>query len=194
MVTPIIHAPAHDVIPDFIDGKPFSRTLGIGLLNVDYARSTEASLSGWWTVASAAIPPCAGSGLAVSSLSAAMRLAPTQTRVLTLELAIDPEPVPTNITELPIDIVVSRRLAGSPYNADDEQYVLRVSVPIRHVPMWTPTSYTAIRATYSVGFSNSTTFLVLPPRFPNDEDEGGPREPIIALRMLSFTPDRSQFS
>lgn len=194
MVTPIIHAPAHDIIPDFIDGKPFSRTLGIGLLNVDYARSTEASLSGWWTVASAAIPPCAGSWLAVSSLSATMRLAPTQTRVLTLELAIDPEPVPTNITELPIDIVVSRRLAGSPYNASDEQYVLRVSVPIRHVPMWTPTSYTAIRATYNVGFSNSTTFLVLPPRLPNDEGEGGPREPIIALRMLSFTPDRSQFS
>jgi hypothetical protein len=184
---PIVHAPAHDIIPDFIDGKPFSRTLGIGLRNVDYTRNTETSISGWWTVVSAKIPPCAGFGLAVFDLSTEMRLAPTQTHVLTLELAIDSEPVFADITELPIDIMISPCLDGSPYNSVDERRMLRVNVPIRHIPMWTPTSYTAIRGTYNVGFSNSTIFSVLPPRLPNDEGEGGPREPILALRMLLFT-------
>ncbi|OAX43816.1 hypothetical protein K503DRAFT_730813 [Rhizopogon vinicolor AM-OR11-026] len=181
LAMPIVHASAHDVIPDFVDGKPFSRTLGIGLRNVDYIRSNETSKSGWWTIVSAKIPPCAGFGLAVSGLSTEMRLAPTQTHVLTLELAIDSEPVLVDITELPIDIIISPCLDGSPCNAVDERCMLRVNIPIRHIPMWTPTSYTAIRATYNVGFSNSTIFSVLPPRLPNDEGEGGPREPILAL-------------
>ncbi|KAJ8596145.1 hypothetical protein M405DRAFT_871487, partial [Rhizopogon salebrosus TDB-379] len=180
LTTPVVHAPAHDVVPDFINGKPFSKTLGIGLRNVDYARVAKSSVSGWWSVVSAAVPPCTGFVLVVSSPSTATRLAPTQTHVLTLELAIDSGLVPINLTELPIDIVVSPCLDESPYDTV-EQRRLRIHVPIRHIPMWTPTSYTAIRATYSVGFNNSTIFLVLPPRLPNDEGEGGPKEPILAL-------------
>jgi hypothetical protein len=122
-----------------------------------------------------------------------MRLAPTQTHVLTLELAIDYELVPTNVTELPIDIVMSPCLDESPYNIVDEQCILRINVPIRHIPIWTPTSYTAIRATYNVGFNNSTIFLVLPPRLPNGEGEGGPKEQFMALRMLPSAPYGSNF-
>jgi len=186
LATPVVHAPAHDIIPDFINGRPFSRTLGIGLRNVDYTRNTESSISGWWTVESA----CAGLGLSlVSNLLTGIKLAPTQTHVLTLELQTDSGPIPTNITEIPIDIIVSPCLDESPYSAVDEQRIFRVNVPIRHIPMWTPLSHIAIRATYNVGFSNPTIFLVLPPQLPNDDGEGGPKEPILALRMLLSTLD-----
>jgi hypothetical protein len=182
LATPVVHAPAHDVIPDFIDVIPFSRTLRIGLRNVDYTRVAKSSLSRWWSVVSAAIPPCVGFGLAVCNTSTTMRLVPTQTHVLTLELAIDSGLVPINVTELPIDVVMSPCLDESPCNIVDEQRILRINVPIRHIPIWTPTSYTAIRATYNVGFNNSTIFLVPPSRLPNDEGEGGPKELIVALR------------
>ncbi|KAG1749124.1 uncharacterized protein EDB91DRAFT_1235611 [Suillus paluster] len=178
LATPIVHAPAHDVIPDFVNGKPFSRTLGIGLRNVDFTRKTG---SGWWTVVSAAIIPCAGLGLSLSNLPTATRLAPTQTHVLTLELQIDPGLIPTNITEIAFEITISPCLDGSAYSAVDEQQIFRVNIPIRHIPMWTSISYTAIKATYNLSSSNPTTFLVLPPRYTNKEGEGELKEPILAL-------------
>jgi hypothetical protein len=117
------------------------------------------------SVVSAAIPPCVGFRPVVSNTSTTMRLAPTQTHVLTFDLAIDSRLAPINVTELPIDIVVSPCLDESPCNIADEQR-------IRHTLMWTPTSYTAIRATYNIGFNNSIIFLVLPTRLPDDEGEG----------------------
>ncbi|KAG2149291.1 hypothetical protein DEU56DRAFT_869477 [Suillus clintonianus] len=179
--TPVVHAPAHNIIPDFIDGRPFSPTLGIGLRNVDFVRSTKLSVSGWWTVVSAVIPPCAELGLSLCSLSTAVRLAPTQTDILTLEFRPDSALISADITELPIDITISPFHDGSACSAVDEQKIFRVNVPIRHIPMWTSDSYTAIRATYNLGFSNPTIFLVLPPRYSNDETEGGAKEPILAL-------------
>lgn len=179
LATPVLHAPAHDVIPDFIYGLPFSSTLGIGLRNVDFCRNTK-SISGWWTVVSAVIPPCAGLGLSLCSLLMATRLAPTQTHTLMLEFQPDSGLIPTDITELPVDITISPFYDESACS-DDEQQIFRVNVPIRHVPMWTSVSYTAIRATYNLGFSNPTMFLVLPPRYPNNGSEGGLKEPILAL-------------
>lgn len=177
LATPILHAPAHDVIPDFIYGQPFSSTLGIGLRNVDFCRNTK-STSGWWTVVSAAIPPCAGLELSFCNPLTAIRLAPTQTHILTLEFQRDSGLIPTDITELPVDITISPFHDESACSNVDERQIFRVNVPIRHIPMWTSVSYTAIRATYNLGFSNPTIFLVLPPRYPN---KGGPKEPILAL-------------
>ncbi|KAG1879397.1 hypothetical protein C8R48DRAFT_752447 [Suillus tomentosus] len=180
LVTPVLHAPAHDVIPDFIYGRPFSSTLGIGLRNVDFCRNTK-SISGWWTVVSAVIPPCAGLGLSLCNLSTTTRLAPTQTHILTLEFQPGPGVIPIDITELPVDITISPFHAESACGDVDEQRVFRVNVLIRHIPMWTSVSYTAIRATYNLGFSNPTIFLVLPPRYSDKEGEGGLKEPILAL-------------
>lgn len=180
MATPVLHAPAHDIIPDFIYGRPFSSTLGIGLRNVDFCRNTK-SISGWWTVVSAAIPPRAGLGLSLCNPVTAIRLAPTQTHVLTLVFQPDSGLIPPDITELPVDITISPFHDGSACSNVDEQQIFRVNVPIRHIPMWTSINYTAIRATYNLGFSNPTIFLVLPPRYSNNEGEGGPKEPILAL-------------
>lgn len=180
LATPVLHAPAHDIIPDFIYGRPFSPTLGIGLRNVDFFRKTK-STSGWWTVVSAAIPPCAGLELSLCNLVTAIRLAPTQTHVLTLEFQPDSGLIPTNVTELPVDITISPFHDEFACGDVDEQRIFRVNVPIRHISMWTSFSFTAIRATYNLGFSNPTIFLVLPPRYPNKEGEGGLKEPILAL-------------
>ncbi|KAG1883042.1 hypothetical protein F4604DRAFT_1740396 [Suillus subluteus] len=180
LAAPVLHAPAHDVIPDFIHGRPFSSTLGIGLRNVDFFRNTK-SISGWWTVVSAAIPPCAGLGLSLCNLLTAIRLAPTQTHTLTLEFQPDSGPIPTDITELPVDITISPFHDESACSDVDEQQIFRVNVPIRHIPMWTSVSFTAIRATYNLGFSNPTMFLALPPRYPNKEGDGGLKELILAL-------------
>ncbi|KAG1819476.1 uncharacterized protein BJ212DRAFT_1445932 [Suillus subaureus] len=180
LATPVLHAPAHDVIPDFIYGRPFSSTLGIGLRNVDFCRNTK-SISGWWTVVSAAIPPCAGLGLSLCNLLTGIRLAPTQTHTLTLEFQPDSGSIPTDITELPVDITISPFHDESACSDVDEQRIFRVNVPIRHIPMWTSVSFTAIRATYNLGFSNPTIFLVLPPRYPKKEGEVGLKEPILAL-------------
>ncbi|KAG1842649.1 hypothetical protein DFJ58DRAFT_731968 [Suillus subalutaceus] len=180
LAAPVLHAPAHDVIPDFIHGQPFSSTLGIGLRNVDFCRNTK-SISGWWTIVSAAIPPCAGLGLSLCNLLTAIRLAPTQTHTLTLEFQPDSGPIPTDITELPVDITISPFHDESACSDIDEQQIFRVNVPIRHIPMWTSVSFTAIRATYNLGFSNPTIFLALPPRYPDEDGEGGLKEPILAL-------------
>jgi hypothetical protein len=193
MATPVLHAPAHDVIPDFIYGRPFSSTLGIGLRNVDFFRKTK-SISGWWTVVSAVIPPCARLGVSLHNHVTAIRLAPTQTHILTLEFQPDSGLIPIDITELPVDITISPFHDNSACSDVNEQQIFRVNVPIRHIPMWTSISYTAIRATYDLGFSNPTVFLVLPPRYPNNEGEGGRKEPILALRMLQSAPDGSHFS
>ncbi|KDQ60583.1 hypothetical protein JAAARDRAFT_76873 [Jaapia argillacea MUCL 33604] len=146
--------PSHDVTCDFLEGYAFGNALGIGLR----------SISGWWTVTDAKLRE-QSDAIEISHLKK-MRLAPTQTRVIPLEIS---QSKPFTGTELHVDLIVT---------CGDSSTVVSATIPIKQHSMWTVSRYSVIKASYFFAESNPTPFLVIPPAQPND---GEPRPPILAL-------------
>ncbi|KAF9234792.1 hypothetical protein BU15DRAFT_65421 [Melanogaster broomeanus] len=169
---------------------------------------------GYWFVVSARlvhgrtrIPP---------SLSVALfdgvpvRIAPTQTRVVPLRLSISPfERIPEDVMELDLELICVSSSSASllapitdlvightPTTVESvaqRTFVLRASLPLTHVPLWTETEHVPVRATYFFAGSMVTAFSVKPPRLAFDGGVWRPHdgsytkqrcrgnEPILAL-------------
>lgn len=151
----LVHEPTQDVISDFVEGIAFGTALGIGIR----------SLAGWWAVKKVTAKKTKG---LVLQLQRKTSIAPSQMRIIPLlivqETAYDQPKLQIELT------VVS--------NAGVTK-VLNVVLDIRHLSIWTVSTYSPITATYFYSNSMPTAFVVVPPIYPN------PREPwrhILALR------------
>jgi hypothetical protein len=169
---------------------------------------------GYWSVISARLVP--GLKLLPPSLSLALldglpvRVAPTQTRVIPLRLSISPlERISEDIVELDVELTcvsssfvsflaptaelpTTDTLTNKP--VAQKTFILRVSLPLTHVPLWTETLHVPIRATYFLSKSMVTAFSVKAPREEFGEVVWGKdkcsdtrercrgNEPILALR------------
>ncbi|KIK95035.1 hypothetical protein PAXRUDRAFT_780281 [Paxillus rubicundulus Ve08.2h10] len=183
--SPVQHIPAHSITPHIVDGTPFGDAIGIGLryFAVDQGR-------GYWSVISARLIP--GLKPLPPSLSLALldglpvRIAPTQTRVIPLRLSISPlERIPKDIVELDVELTC----VSSSTALFLKTFILRASLPLIHIPLWTETVHVPIRATYFLSKSMVTAFSVKPPRKAFGEvvwrkdncSETRGNEPILAL-------------
>lgn len=98
-----------------------------------------------------------------------MRIAPTQTRTVPIRFL---QSKPFTADELHITVTLTSSDTSS-------ITIVVVSLPIRQLPGWTPTSYTPIKGSYFFAESMPTSFVVIPPLEKNDEK---PCPPILALR------------
>ncbi|RXW24865.1 hypothetical protein EST38_g947 [Candolleomyces aberdarensis] len=153
--------PLQDVVCDFVDGFAFGKAIGIGL------RST----TNWITVTKAVLAQNLD-GIEVQ-LAQVTRLAPGQTRIIPLELR---QSSPIRVASLEITLSVESEASTSTQ--------LRVSLPLRQLPGWTPGSRITIKASFFYAHSNPTIFAVLPPQLPH---EGARTLPILALRKYIET-------
>ncbi|KAJ2931423.1 hypothetical protein H1R20_g5707, partial [Candolleomyces eurysporus] len=151
-----IREPSQDVVCDLVDGFAFGKAIGVGL------RSTTS----WITVTKAILAQDLD-GLEVQ-LAQVTRLAPGQTRIIPLELR---QRSPIRMESLEIILSVESEALTSAQ--------LKVSLPLRQLPRWTPGSRIAIKASFFYAHSNPTIFAVLPPQLPH---EGARSLPILALR------------
>ncbi|KAJ2916870.1 hypothetical protein MD484_g3582, partial [Candolleomyces efflorescens] len=151
----LIRETSQDVVCDFVDGFAFGSAIGIGL------RST----TNWMTVTKAVLTQeLDGFGI---ELVQETKLAPGQTRIIPLKLQ---QHLPIWDGNLELGLTVESEILDSTY--------LKVSLPLRQLPRWTPDSHTPIKASFFYAGSNPTIFTVLPPRISH---EGAHARPILAL-------------
>jgi len=176
---PLRHAVAHSVTPHIVDGTPFGDAIGIGVQCLHFGRRTE----GCWSVVRARLVP--SSIQLLPSLSIALldevpvRIVPTQTRIIPLRLCISPlERIPKDVKQLDIELtcVLSPALYQPTmeqvpsYTHDDPQsmiqstFILRTTLPLTHVPLWTQETNLPIHASYFFAKSMPTVFVVKPPK------------------------------
>lgn len=159
-----VREPTQDVICNFVQGLAFGDAIGIGLRSV----------SGWWIVKSVKSTGQASESLKLSLLRPT-RLAPSQTRIIPVQLnqsaAISPD-----ITALHMNVVVS---SNSDPGISAEDQLITVTLPLKHLPLWSADRHDAILATYLYAKSVPTIFSVIPPKYENIEE---PKPPVLALR------------
>ncbi|KAF9228756.1 alpha/beta-hydrolase [Gyrodon lividus] len=148
--SPIQHIPTHSITPHIVDGTPFGEAIGIGMR----ARLNPGLKP---------LPP----SLSLALLDGMpIRIAPTQMRVIPLRLLISSfERIPEDVVELDVELTC-------------ETFILRTSLPLTHIPLWTETEHIPIRATYFFAGSMVTAFSVKPPR---KAKRCRGNEPILAL-------------
>ncbi|KAF8431773.1 hypothetical protein L210DRAFT_984925 [Boletus edulis BED1] len=176
---PLQHALTHSVIPHIVDGTPFGDAVGIGVQCLDFERRTE----GCWSVVRARLAP--SSTPLPPSLSVALldempvRIAPTQTRIIPLRLYISSaERIPADVEQLDVELTcapltplcqpsmeqLSSCTHGNAQPVTQSTLVLRATLPLIHVPLWTQEKHVPIQASYFFAKSMPTGFLVKPPK------------------------------
>ncbi|KAH9946364.1 uncharacterized protein BXZ73DRAFT_37690 [Epithele typhae] len=158
---PVVRDTSHDVACDFVGGWAFGEALGIGLQ----------SKHGWWTVVDVVSTDAISEVCCVIllSLSEQMQIAPTQTRIVPLQIS---QTGPLSLDHLDFSLKLKSK--------DGKDAVVAVTIPIRQYEAWTlPAVRTGgIKASYLYASSMPTAFLVAPPEEPNVD---GPQPPILAL-------------
>lgn len=190
---PLQHSPTHSIAPHIIGGRPFGEAIGIGLISVDF------NTQGWWTVTNACLLSSFPNSSFTVTLVEPIRIAPTQMRVVPLRISLsNAERIPEGVTELTVELTSS--LVASPtaissnagLSSHVDKFVLEVTIPLVHVPLWTQYTFTSVRATYFFAKSRVTAFTVIPPKLPftelklHERSKGRGRvckgnEPVIAL-------------
>ncbi|KAI0075479.1 hypothetical protein K474DRAFT_1691814 [Panus rudis PR-1116 ss-1] len=150
---------SHDISPDFVDGWAFGDAVGLGVHSVE----------GFWEVLNVSTADVAlVETISVEMLKKGFPIVPKQTRVIPIKIH---QRKPTNLDKISIQIYATSEATGlRVYNAD---------ISIRHLPQWSPSAFTSIKATYFYA-NTPTAFLVTPPIEPTAEDEQR-RAPILAL-------------
>lgn len=191
---PLQHSPTHSIASHIIGGRPFGEAIGIGLISVDF------NTQGWWTVTNACLLSSFPNSSFTVTLVEPIRIAPTQMRVVPLRISLsNAERIPEGVTELTVELTSS--LVASPtaissnagLSSHIDKFVLEVTIPLVHVPLWTQYAFTSVRATYFFAKSRVTAFTVIPPKLPftelklHERSKGRGRvckgnEPVIALR------------
>lgn len=173
----------HDVMPDFVDGWAFGDAVGVGL------RSKE----GWWSVAGVEIinrsksTGARGEGEEVHSLDqvlnlitvSSIRLAPTQTRILSLKLT-QAHPLPSFTSAIPLRITLVSV-------SSTDKTVVEVELPVKHVRV-EGEGLEKVKASYLYAGSMPSEFVVLPP-VEKTED----LKPVVLGLRRSFTQPASLF-
>lgn len=150
----IIRVPSQDITCDFVDGMAFGSALGIGFR----------SASDWWTVNEVQL--LTSTDVLQLSLVHDVMLAPTQTRVLPLQLL---QSGPFKGSEIGITIR---------FKTGKKTTTLTLEIPVKQYPLWTSDKFQPIKASYLYMNSTPTAFLVVPPKGP---ESGDPHPPILAL-------------
>jgi hypothetical protein len=104
-----------------------------------------------------------------------MRLAPTQTRIVPVEIVQS-----ADFAGQAINLTISLSIVGGG-KQDSSGVVLRLSLPVTHSPLWTATNYTNIKFTHFYANAMPTTFIAKPPQ---QENLGEPKPVLLALRQL----------
>jgi hypothetical protein len=172
----LTHDATHDVTCDFVDSWAFGTALGVGVRSV----------GDWWTVeeASLSVPievktsfdfvematNKLGQGLSVD-LVKPTRVAPKQTRILPLKIT---QTSPFNLTE--IGVTLSLR-------SSELKTTMDVVLAVRQLGALHASDHSQIKASYFYAETSPTAFYAIPPL---QQNEGQPRPPIIALRMIIY--------
>ncbi|KAG8217230.1 hypothetical protein J3R82DRAFT_5317 [Butyriboletus roseoflavus] len=176
---PLRHVLAHSITPHIVDGTPFGDAVGIGVHCLDFGRWTEDG-QGYWSVVRARLVPSSihlPLSLSVALLDEVpVRIAPTQSRILPLQLSISaPEKIPEEVKQLDVELTcVPFTLLCQP-NTDQNTrnnaqpmiqntFVFRATLPLTHVPLWTREQHVPIQASYFFAKSMPTVFSVKPPK------------------------------
>lgn len=164
----LVHESSQDMICDFIQGYSFGNFIGIGIRSV----------TGRWTVADAVIEDTDALSICLRST---VTLAPSQTRVIGLLLS----------QSMPFDQPrICVRISAVSIDGLSDNASLSIHLPIKHLKLWSPSSYDAITATHFGSLSSPTTFLAVPP-FHDSTDE--PRNPILAIHGSGIDIFRHKF-
>lgn len=165
----------HHVVPNFVDGWAFGDALGIGFHSLD----------GWWTVTEAKLPNelvgqvrsnKAANSVRISHFVAQgiqvrllreTRIAPSQTRIVPLVIT---QTEPFSESSIALEVTASN---------SQQQVVLSVSLPIKHIPLWDASSFTPIISTYFFSTSTPTAFVAIPPK---EQAVGEALPPLLFLR------------
>jgi hypothetical protein len=188
---PLQHVLAHSVTPHIVDGTPFGDAVGIGVQCLDFGCRAE----GYWSIVSV----CLGSSSThlSPSLSVALlddvpvRIAPTQTRLIPIRLS-SLERIPEDVKQLDVQLTCVSSTRDNAQLMLQSTFVLRTTLPLTHVPLWTQEKHVPIQASYFFAKSMPSVFSVKPPKeaFGNSQTILGQRdnskcrgnEPILALR------------
>lgn len=192
---------------------PFGDAVGVGVQCLDLGRWT----AGYWSVVRARIVP--GPAYLPPSLSVALlddvpiRIAPTQTRIIPIRLHIHSlERIPKDVKELDFELTCvsftvwcQPTTDQAPYYTHDYArpatpniFLLRVTLPLTHVPHWTQEKHVSIQASYFFAKSMPTVFLVKAPKEAFGDSQAvlerhhniytskcRGNEPILALRKFN---------
>ena len=141
-----------------------------------------------------------------------IRIAPTQTRIIPILLS-SLERIPEDVKQLDVELtwVSSTALCqptmeqhpsntyGNAQPMIQRTFVLRTTLPLTHVPLWTQEKHVPIQASYFFAKSMPSVFVVKPPKeaFGDSQTILGQRdntrcrgnEPILALRKFKHRLD-----
>jgi hypothetical protein len=95
------------------------------------------------------------------------RIAPRQMRIIPIQLS---QTKPFLGSELRVNIAV---------HSDTCSTLVTVVLPIKHIPMWSPTDFVPIQASYFFTESQPSAFVAIPPKKRNEKE---PYPPLLALR------------